>query len=80
MTASAYQVAPLSGSRRLTDFIRVPDAVYTDDEHWVAPLDFERREALSAKHPFNLHAQWQGWVAYRDGQPVANRRRRRHTI
>jgi hypothetical protein len=70
MTASPYHVVPLAGNRQLTDFIRVPHTVYADDEHWVAPLDFERREALSAKHPFNLHAQWQGWVAYRGTQPV----------
>ena len=56
--------------RTLDDFVRVPWTVYADDPAWVAPLLFERKEALSAKQPVFAHLEWQGWVAYRDGMPV----------
>lgn len=68
--AAGLDVVPVRGRRGLKDFLRVPYALYRDDPHWVAPLDFERREALSAKQPFFTHAQWQAWVAYQDGEPV----------
>lgn len=63
-------VRPVVGRRGLGDFLRVPFGLYRDDPHWVAPLGFERRQALSPKHPFFRHADWQAWVAYRDGRPV----------
>jgi hypothetical protein len=65
-----YQIKAIASKAELTDFIRLPHSLYTDDPNWIPPLDFERREALSAKHPFNLHAQWQGFVAYQDDKPV----------
>jgi len=65
-----YQIKPIASKAQLTDFIRVPHSLYGDDPNWIPPLDFERREALSPKHPFNLHAQWQGFVAYENGKPV----------
>ncbi len=65
-----YQIKAISDKAGLRDFIRLPHRLYTDDPNWVPPLDFERREALSPDHPFNLHAEWQGFVAYADGLPV----------
>jgi hypothetical protein len=65
-----YQITAITDKAHLNDFIRVPHNVYTDDPNWIPPLDFERKEALSAKHPFNLHAEWQGWVAYENDRPV----------
>ncbi len=65
-----YQIKPIASKAELTDFIRVPHSLYADDPNWIPPLDFERREALSPKHPFNLHAEWQGFVAYENGKPV----------
>lgn len=65
-----YQITAITDKAHLNDFIRVPHNVYADDPNWIPPLDFERKEALSAKHPFNLHAEWQGWVAYENGRPV----------
>jgi hypothetical protein len=65
-----YQIKPIASKAELTDFIRIPHSLYADDPNWIPPLDFERREALSPKHPFNLHAQWQGFVAYENGKPV----------
>ncbi|HEX7034482.1 MAG TPA: N-acetyltransferase [Pseudomonadales bacterium] len=68
--AARVALRPVSGRRALDDFLRVPFALYRDDPHWVAPLHFERRQALSPKHPFFRHAEWQAWVAYRDDRPV----------
>jgi hypothetical protein len=65
-----YQIKPIASKAELTDFIRIPHSLYADDPNWIPPLDFERREALSPKHPFNLHAEWQGFVAYENGKPV----------
>ena len=66
----AVRIEPVEGKSGLDDFISVPWQVYTDDPCWVPPLKFERREALSAKHPFFQHARWQPFVAYQDGLPV----------
>jgi len=70
MTPCRYQIRTIAGKREIADFIRVPHNLYADDPNWVPPLDFERREALSKKHPFNLHAEWQGWVAYENDRPI----------
>lgn len=64
------QLLEVSGKAMLETFIRVPWSVYRGDPYWVPPLITERREALSAKNPFFQHAEWQAWVAYRDGRPV----------
>lgn len=66
----ALKTLPVNGRRGLKDFLQVPFALYADDPNWVAPLNFERRQALSPKQPFFAHAQWQAWVAYRNGVPV----------
>lgn len=68
--ASDLRLVPVSNRRGLSDFLRVPHALYRDDPCWVPPLAFERRQALSAKHPFFGHAEWQAWVAYQHGTPV----------
>lgn len=68
--SARLNLVPVQGRDGLKDFLRVPYALYRDDPHWVAPLNFERREALAAKQPFFSHAQWQAWVAYQDGVPV----------
>jgi len=63
-------LGPAADSASLADFINVPWNLYGADPQWVPPLKFERKEALSPKAPFFAHAQWQGWVAYDNGQPV----------
>ena len=68
--ADHYQIEPVQGAAGLKDFIRAPYAAYVDDPNWVAPLEFERMQAFSPKHPYFQHAQWQPFVAYRDGRPV----------
>lgn len=66
----AVRIEAVQGKRGLDDFISAPWNVYADDPNWVPPLKFERREALSAKHPFFQHARWQPFVAYQGSQPV----------
>ena len=64
------QVRAVSGKQALNAFIRVPWSIYKDDPNWVAPLISERKRAFSPEHPFFKHAEWQAWIAYRDGIPV----------
>jgi hypothetical protein len=64
-------IVAIADRRGLDDFLKVPFDLYRDDPNWVAPLFFERREALGPKNPFFAHADWQPFVAYRNGRPVA---------
>jgi hypothetical protein len=64
------QILAVSDRRGLDDFIEVPFLIYRNDPNWVPPLRFERREALARTQPLSAHAQWQLWVAYRDGKPI----------
>jgi hypothetical protein len=68
--AAPARIVPVTDKRGLNAFLRLPFDLYRDDPNWVAPLDFERRQALSPKNPFFQHAEWQGWVAYRNGVAV----------
>ena len=55
----------------LERFIRVPMRLLAVDPAYIAPLLFERREALSARHnPFFDHADVQFWLARKDGRDV----------
>jgi hypothetical protein len=65
------EIVPVSGKAELERFIRVPMTLNAHDPSWIAPLMFERREALSPKHnPFFAHAEHQFWLARRDGRDV----------
>ncbi len=64
-------ILPVATSAELERFIRLPMRLNIGDPNWVAPLLFERREALSAKHnPFFKHADVQFWLARKDGRDV----------
>ena len=69
-TASGLEVRPLKGRRDLDAFLRLPWGLYGDDPAWVPPLLLERRLHLSPRNPYFRHAQWQAWLALRDGRPV----------
>ncbi len=70
-TRGTVVVRPVRTGRDLSAFIKVPHSVYVDDSAWIPPLHVERRMHLSPRHhAYFQHAHWQGWVAYRDGQPV----------
>ena len=70
MGSVKIEVREVVSSADLKTFISVPWSIYRDDPNWVPPLKSERKKALSAKHPYFLHARWKAWVAYRDGQPA----------
>jgi hypothetical protein len=65
------ELVPVTTPATLERFIKVPMRINAADPHWIAPLMFERREALSPKsNPFFEHADWQFWVATKDGRDV----------
>jgi hypothetical protein len=63
-------ILPVLNRKDLNRFIRVPWSVYRDDRCWIPPLLLERKEHLSARNPYFRHAEWQAWVAFRNGEPV----------
>ncbi|MDF0678133.1 MAG: hypothetical protein P0107_03405 [Nitrosomonas sp.] len=64
------EIIPVSGFRGIGKFIDIPWRLYADDPLWVPPLRLERRLHLSRFNPYFRHAQWQGWIACRDNQPI----------
>jgi len=65
------EITPVRTGAELERFIRVPMRLMAKDPAWIAPLMFERREALSPKHnPFFEHAEVQFWLARRSGGDV----------
>jgi len=63
-------IVPVRNAQDLEKFIRVPWSVYDGDPCWIPPLIVERKQHLSANNPYFRHAEWQGWVAIRDGKAV----------
>lgn len=70
MSSSNLEIRPVSNKADLDAFVRLPWSVYNNDPHWVPPLLLERKDALAPKQPVFQHLNWQGFVAWRDGQPV----------
>ena len=68
--STPFDIVEVTDSRTLKDFIRAPAAAQGRDPNWVAPLELMKKEDFSAKHPYFQHAQWQPFVAYRDGKAV----------
>ncbi|MEO9212328.1 MAG: dATP pyrophosphohydrolase, partial [Caulobacteraceae bacterium] len=65
------EIQPVTTRGELERFIRLPMRLNAGDPSWIAPLMFERREALSPKHnPFFQHADVQFWLARKDGRDV----------
>jgi hypothetical protein len=64
------QVNPVNDRHDLRQFIRLPWSIYSNDPVWVPPLLLERKEHLSPRNPYFDHAQYQSWIAYRDGNAV----------
>ncbi|MDR3683497.1 MAG: hypothetical protein P4L11_07200 [Geothrix sp.] len=67
---SKIEIIPVQGGALLDRFIRMPERLYHDDPHYVAPLHLERKDALTKKNPFFGHAEAQFWLARRDGRDV----------
>ncbi|MGI9228260.1 MAG: N-acetyltransferase, partial [Gammaproteobacteria bacterium] len=68
--AAPLSIIPADKGRRLGQFIRLPQRVYADDPHWIAPLYWERRLHFSALNPFFRHGRWGAWLACRGAEPV----------
>ena len=67
----AVTVIPVQSKAELDRFIRVPMRLSANDPNYIAPLLFERGEALTPKgNPFFQHADVQFWLAVRDGRDV----------
>lgn len=67
----SVDILPVKTSEELERFIRVPMRLSAHDPKWIAPLMFERREALSPKtNPLFEHADVQFWLARKDGRDV----------
>ena len=68
---TAVEILPVETPALLERFIRLPMRLAAGDASFIAPLLFERREALSPKHnPFFEHADVQFWLARKDGRDV----------
>ncbi len=63
-------IKKVQGNRDLTNFIKLPWAIYREDPNWVPPLMLERRMHLSSSNPFFKHAEACFWMALRKGRPV----------
>jgi len=67
---SAITLEVVTERAQWRQFLALPHRLYADDPVWVAPLNFQQRERLSAKNHFFEHARWRAWLAFRDGVPV----------
>ena len=70
MASGDIVITPVHTKAELDRFIKVPMRLGASDPAYVAPLLFERRDALSAKNPFFAHAEVQFWLATRAGCDV----------
>ena len=67
----AVEIIPVESKAELERFIRVPMRLSKGDPNYIAPLMFERREALSKTiNPLFQHADVQFWLARKDGRDV----------
>ena len=69
-SSGSLTVSAVTDKQTRNDFVNLPWKVFAADRYWVPPLKLERKDALAAKHPVFKHLEWQGFVAYRDGQTV----------
>ncbi|ASC07109.1 hypothetical protein APT_01226 [Acetobacter pasteurianus NBRC 101655] len=64
-------VTPVSGSRQLSLFIKLPRLLYDGLPSYVPPLDMEQRDIFSPTHaPFFEHGFACYFLAWRNGKPI----------
>ncbi|MEO1252716.1 MAG: hypothetical protein AAFW81_10260 [Pseudomonadota bacterium] len=69
--ATPYDIRPVETAVDRKAFLRAPYALYADDPHYVAPLEFELATRINAAaNPSLKTSPHQLWVAWRDGRPV----------
>lgn len=67
---SRVTVEPVEDRRSLRAFLRLPETLYRDDPHWVAPLRRDDRARLLRANAFFAHAEVRLFLARRDGVAV----------
>lgn len=71
MSITPVEVRPVSSKKEMAAFIALPNRLHRGDPTYVAPLNFERAQALSPKsNPLFNYLQWRFFLAWRDGEPV----------
>ncbi|MCU7959333.1 MAG: N-acetyltransferase [gamma proteobacterium symbiont of Bathyaustriella thionipta] len=63
-------IIPVNNRSRMQRFIKLPESLYRNDPHWIPPLRLERKLHLSDSNPYFQHAEWQSWLAVREGRDV----------
>jgi len=61
---------PVPAKASMRRFLLMPARLWKDTPHWVPPLYIERYLHLSKHNPWFKHADWQAWLAVRDGEAV----------
>ncbi len=51
-------------------FMRLPQQLYADDDHYVQPLNQELNHVLCGRNAWSKHAELQAWLAWRGNQLV----------
>lgn len=68
---SDVTIVPVEGRELWRAFHHLPEKLYKNDPHWVAPLLLERKIHFDPKHnPFFQHAKANFWLALRGNEPV----------
>jgi hypothetical protein len=65
------EIVPVTNSREMRQFIRLPWGIYHKDPFWVPPLLLDMKNLLNrVKHPFFRHSSADFFLARRDGKWV----------
>ena len=65
------RITRVESYRELTQFIKVPFSIYSNDLPWVPPIVMEMKKRLDPrKSPYFDHAEAEYFIAWQDGVPV----------
>ncbi|GIX29898.1 MAG: hypothetical protein KatS3mg124_0370 [Porticoccaceae bacterium] len=67
---SQVEVVAVARRRERRQFLALPERLYADDPHWVAPLRWEQHRRLFGANPLFHHAECQAFLALRAGRTV----------
>jgi hypothetical protein len=69
--AGNITIKEVKNKKDLMKFIKFPYKLYKKDKNWVPPLIIEEKKMFNRdKNPFWKHAEYQAFLAYRDGEIV----------
>ena len=67
----ALEIRPVRSRKELNAFIKLPFRLYENEDNWVAPLIFERKQFLDrSRNPFFEHADAEYFLAWRGDRVV----------